>query len=412
MNVRKVLKKPSVVILLIVLIIGVSLALLSYRQVIGPQAQVVPSVTKTVSSLPTLTPTPKVSPTAVLSGTPMLTLLPPQDPSKILGIDASPSDKYPGINWVRMGYPTCGWGDQRGTVLRDTIQSYHKRGIRVLLTLCQPSSQQLYDTNLLNDAAQGHPDAVQCGNEQMKQDPSVAFLYVPPANFARFYDLCEHAVHAVNPDTPVLLGSLDPHVGGVDYQPLLDQVNYLDQMQDAMNSSVHPGGNWDWHTKTLGLIDSWHNGYPDASVNSLYGLFLFWSQQFRVDLNSGQLGKHLWVVEGTGCFKGCGVPDTAYGVAVSHILTLITDVQTAMKYTVPLFYFSGKDFQDQGVSWPIGVLDQGGHSKPIRQDLSMGSRTLTLSCSNGSVTVPDQEQLLAKLYSGCALPANYTSSIW
>jgi hypothetical protein len=219
-------------------------------------------------------------------------------------------------------------------------------------------------------------------------------------------------MHAVRSDIPVLLGSLDPHVGGVDYQPLVDQANYLDQMQAAMNSTVHPGGHWDWHTQTLGLIDSWHNGYPDASVNSLYGLFSFWAQQFQVDLNSGQLGKHLWVVEGTGCFKGCGVdPNSSYQVAVSHTLTLVTDVQTAMKYAVPFFYFSGKDFFDQGINWPIGVLDAGGHSKPIRQDLSMGARVLNLSCPSGNVSVADQEQLLAKLYSRCALPGNYASII-
>ncbi|HLG76497.1 MAG TPA: hypothetical protein VKX46_08780, partial [Ktedonobacteraceae bacterium] len=169
---------------------------------------------------------------------------------------------------------------------------------------------------------------------------------------------------------------------------------------------------WDWHTQILGLIDSWHNGwnngYADASVNSLYGLFLFWAQQFGVDLNSGQLGKHLWVVEGTGCFKGCGVDTySSYQVATSHILTLITDVQTTMRYRVPFFYFSGEDFYDQGVEWPIGVLNTGGHAKPLRQDLAMGARTLTMSCPSGSVTVENQEDLLARMYNGCSLPGNY-----
>jgi hypothetical protein len=54
-----------------------------------------------------------------------------------------------------------------------------------------------------------------------------------------------------------LLGSLDPHVGGVDYQPLINQVNHLNTMQTAMNSIVHPGGYWNWRSETSGLIDSW-----------------------------------------------------------------------------------------------------------------------------------------------------------
>jgi len=147
-------------------------------------------------------------------------------------------------------------------------------------------------------------------------------------------------------------------------------------------------------------------------VNSLAGLFTFWADQFHVDLNSGQLGKHLWVVEGTGCFKGCGVDEnSASQVAITHTLSLITDVQTATKYKVPFFYFSGKDFQDQGIHWPIGILDDQGHAKPIRQDLSMGSRSLVLSCSSGKITVVDQLQLLVRLYSRCALPSNYTDTL-
>jgi hypothetical protein len=359
--------------------------------------------------IPTPSPTPSPSP----SPTPVPTLPVETDPGKILGIQGYPGVAFPGIHWVRLGYPTCGWGNLTGTRLQKTIAQYHSQGIRVLLTVCQKRNDaSLYDTKPLNDAAQGGADAVQCGNEEMKQDPSVAFLYIPPENFARFYDLCEHAVHAVRADIPVLLGSLDPHVGGVDYYPLVAQADYLNQMQYAMNTVVHPGGHWDWHTQILGLIDSWHNGwnngYADSSVNSLYGLFLFWAQQFGVDLNSGQLGKHLWVVEGTGCFKGCGVDTySSYQVATSHILTLITDVQTTMQYKVPFFYFSGEDFYDQGIEWPIGVLDPGGHAKPLRQDLAMGARTLTMSCPSGSVRVENQEDLLARMYNGCTLPGNY-----
>lgn len=405
MNILNKLKRPSSILFAIILIGSIILAALSYQIVVGSPKQVVmPPI-----AVPTAKPT--VVPTVALTPTPALTILPVQEPAKILGIEGDPGTKYTGIPWVRLGYPSCGWGNLRGNVLKNTLQTYHRQGIRVLLTICQRGNDaRLYDVGPLNDAAQGNPDAVQCGNEQMKLDPAVAFLYIPPENFARFYDLCEHAIHAVRPDIPVLLGSLDPHVGGVDFQPLYDQVNYLDRMQVAMNSVVHPGGHWDWHDQALGLIDSWHNGYPNASVNSLAGLFSFWSQQFHVSLSG--LGNHLWVVEGTGCFKGCGInPNSSYQVAVSHALTLITDVQTAMRYGIPFFYFSGKDFKDQGYYWPIGILDPGGKSKPIRQDLAMGDRTLTLSCASGNVSVADQELLLAKLYDRCSLPSNYVGVI-
>ena len=178
-------------------------------------------------------------------------------------------------------------------------------------------------------------------------------------------------------------------------------------MQYYMNTSVHPGGHWNWRSQIIGLIDSWHNGYPDQSVNSLYGLYLFWAQQFGVDLGSGGLGKHLWVVEGTGCIFGCGIATDSYDVAVSHILTLITDVQTTMRYQVPFFYFSARDFPSQGAFWPMGIRSIGGNPKPLRQDLWMGARTLNMSCGSGHVTVSSQEQLLASLYSGCNLPGNY-----
>lgn len=367
-------------------------------------AKIIPTATPTPSPIPSPTPTP-IPPTP----TPIPTLPVVQNTGQILGVEGDPHTNYAGIPWVRLGYPTCGSSNLSGKLLKTTIDTYHGHGIRVLLTVCQgPNDNRLYDTKPLNDAAQGGPDAVQCGNEQMKEDASVAFLYIPPANFARFYDLCERAMHAVRSDIPVLLGSLDPHVGGIDYQPLVNQVSYLDQMQAAMNSSVHPGGNWNWRYQRLGLIDSWHNGYPDGSVNSLYYLFLFWAQQFGVDVNSGALGRHLWVVEGTGCFKGCGIdPNNNYQVAVSHIFALITDVQTALKYRVPMFYFSGKDFISAGYYWPIGVLDPNGRAKALRQDLPRGARALTLSCPSKGVTVTSQEDLLAKMYGGCALPANY-----
>ena len=41
----------------------------------------------------------------------------------------------------------------------------------------------------------------------------------------------------------------------------------------------------------------------------------------------------------------------------------------------------------------------------------MGARTLEMSCSSGKIVVADQEQLLAKLYSGCTLPTDYVSTL-
>ena len=337
------------------------------------------------------------------------------NPGQIQGVQGDATTNYPNISWQRLGYPTCGWGNLSGQVLKDTIRSYHRRGIRVLLTVCQPSntSSNLYDTTPLKDAAQGRADAIQCGNEEMKQASDVPFLYLTPEQFARWYDLCQQAMHAVQPNVTVLVGSLDPHVGGIDITPLWNQVNYLDQMQTAMNTSVHPGGTWDWHTQTLGLIDTWHNGYPTSASNSLYGLFVFWAQRFNVDLASGGLGNHIWVVEGTGCFVGCGLdPNNAAQEATSHIITLITDVLTAKQYNVAFFFFSGKDFISAGLKWPIGVLDLNGNDKPLRQDLSMGARTLTMRCTppSGRIyyqTVQGQEALLASMYAGCTLPYNY-----
>lgn len=57
----------------------------------------------------------------------------------------------------------------------------------------------------------------------------------------------------------------------------------------------------------------------------------------------------------------------------------------------------------------MGVRDINDHPKPLRQDLPMGARTLTMSCASGQVTVFTQEQLLAKLYNRCTLPSNYLS---
>ncbi len=334
-------------------------------------------------------------------------------PETVLGIqgDVTTSSSFSGIPWVRLSYPTCVSSNLSGQVLKDTISSYHKQGMHVLLTYCQTGGDSLFDTNPLNDVAQSGADAVQCGNEQIKQ--SATTLYVTPDRFARFFDLCQRTIHAVRPDIPIILGAMDPLVVPDDNTKLMNQVHYLDTMQSAMNSSVHPGGNWNWRSQVLGLIDSWHNGYPDSNTNNLYQLYAFWAQQLHVSISSGVLGKHLWVVEGTGCVNGCGIDvGSAREVAISHILTLITDVQTTMKYHVPFFYFSGKDFYTPQIGWIYGVLDANGHPKPLRQDLQTGSVKLEMSCSSsGKIVVADQEQLLARLYSGCTLPANYVSTL-
>ncbi len=328
----------------------------------------------------------------------------PSVPTHILGIQSDGQTPYPGISWLRLSYTTCGNSTLSGQVLQDTIRSYHEQGIRILLVVCQPDLSTILDPTYLKDAAQGRADAVQCGNEQMKNDPPYT-RYVPPALYAQFFKLCESSMHAVRPLVPVLLGSLDPHVVGPDNGLLAQQVAYLDAVQAAMNAN---GGTWNWRSQVIGLIDSWHNGYPSSSDNNLYQLFVFWAQQFQVDLTSGQLAAHLWVVEGTACFMGCGL-NGAYQMAVSHILTLITDVLTTLKYGIPFFYFTGKDFVQGGILFPLGVLDVNGNPKPLRQDLPMGARVLDLRCSLHTVEVAQQEQVLAWLYAGCQLPSNYVA---
>ncbi len=397
----KHIKAGFLLLFLVVLLGSFVLAGVAYRLVITTH-QAASAAAQPVPTIPASTP----AAVGTASGTPAYP--PPVASTFVRGITADPSQPFNGIPWVRISYRTCGDAPVHGSALRAEINQYHSQGVRVMLTLCQTSdAQRLYAMSTIDDATQAGADAVECGNEQMKTGQYN--IYVDPAAFARFYDLCERATHAARPGIPVILGSNDPHVGGVDYQPLIDQATYLDQMQTAMNTSVHPGGHWSWRAQTIGLIDSWHNGYP-SGVNSLYGLFNFWAQQFGVDLNSGGLGKHLWVIEGTGCFYGCGIASSSsYVVAVSHILTLITDVQTALRYKVPFFYFSARDFESQGQFWPMGVRDIYGHPKPLRQDLPLGARTLTLTCPAGKVNVASQEQLLAGLYNGCSLPANYVS---
>lgn len=354
------------------------------------------------------TPTPTIPVTTpTTTGNPATTYPPVVSPAAVLGIVADSERPFSDIPWVRVSYVTCISTGPSGDALKMTVARFHGIGVRVMVSLCQwASDARLYDMKIMNDVARAGADAVQCGNEQMKTGKYN--MGVPPSIFAKFFDLCQQAMHKVRPEIPVIIGSNDPRVGGIDYQGLASQAQYLDAMQTAMNTTVHPGGNWKWRSQIIGLIDSWHNGYPTQATNSLYGLFSFWAQQFGVDLNSGALGKHLWVIEGTGCIFGCGIDSSStYVVAVSHILTLITDVETTMRYKVPFFYFSGRDFSSQGAFWPMGVRDSNNRPKPLRQDLPMGARTLNMTCASGRVVVSNQEQLLGRLYSGCTLPGDY-----
>ena len=402
------IKTSTLVVFVLVLLTSLSLATGSYSLLLSMQNAQIRAATATATPAPA---SPVTQPTTTGTVTGTTTYPPAVSPAAILGVVADAQVPFSGIPWVRLSYDTCYNNITKGNVLKMTVAQFHRQGVRVMLSVCQwATDARLYDTTILNDAAQGGADAVQCGNEQMKAGQYNS--YVSPAIFAKFFDMCGQAMHAVRPGIPIILGALNPHVGGIDYQPLLDQVHYLDLMQQAMNTSVHPGGNWQWRSQTVGLIDSWHNGYPSASTNSLYYLYLFWAQQYGVDLNSGALGKHLWVIEGTGCIYSCGInASSPYVVALSHVLTLITDVQTTLRYKVPFFYFSARDFYSQGAFWPMGVRSNKDQPKPLRQDLPMGARTLTMSCPSGSITVATQEDLLARLYNGCTLPSNYVSKL-
>ena len=204
------------------------------------------------------TPTPTQDPKPTPDPTP--TYPPVVSPGATLGIVADTQHPFAGIPWVRLGYGTCFGNVMKGNLL--------------MLSLCQwATDKRLYNTNILNDAAQGGADAVQCGNEQMKAGRYNS--YVPPAIFARIFYLCQRAIHLVRPEVPAIIGAMDPQVGGADYGPLYGQVGYLNSMQYYMNTSVLNNGNWNWRSQAVGLIDSWHNGYPSPGVNSLYYLFLF-----------------------------------------------------------------------------------------------------------------------------------------
>src|SRR5439155_15999825 len=127
-------------------------------------------------------PQPTVLPTTPPSPTAQATLV-PMNPKYVLGVDSNGQIdvSYAGVSWIRIGYPSCGWGDLKGDTLKKTVAKYHQDGVRVLLTVCQKKNNDanFFDIGMFDDAAQGNADAVQCGNEQMKQDAAVSFLYVP-----------------------------------------------------------------------------------------------------------------------------------------------------------------------------------------------------------------------------------------
>ena len=238
MNPLKDIKTSAMIVFVVVLLGSFFLATLSYHLLVTTT----PTVTAATSTVPVAT-----TPPVVVTTTSTANYPPPVPPASVLGIVADAQTAFESIPWVRLGYYTCGTNNVQGDVLKKTVESYHRQGVRVLLSVCQWATDTgLFDTTILNDAAQGGSDAVQCGNEEMK---SGAFnRYITPQNFARFFDLCERVMHAVRPEIPIILGALDPHVGGIDYQPLLDQVKYLNDMQTTMNTSVHPGGNWSWRS--------------------------------------------------------------------------------------------------------------------------------------------------------------------
>src|SRR5437868_2484371 len=130
---------------------------------------------------------------------------PPSAETQALGIQSDAQISYPGIPWLRLSYPTCGNSNLSGQTLKNTVENYHSQGIKILLTVCQPDLSTILDPTYLNDAAQGEADAVQCGNEQMKNDPPFT-RYVPPDLFAQFFNLCANSMHSVRPNIPVLMG--------------------------------------------------------------------------------------------------------------------------------------------------------------------------------------------------------------
>ncbi len=61
---------------------------------------------------------PHILPTPTLPPTPTPITL---GPAPVLGIQGDPRTSFTGIPWVRLSYPTCGGGNLRGNVLKQTI---------------------------------------------------------------------------------------------------------------------------------------------------------------------------------------------------------------------------------------------------------------------------------------------------
>lgn len=221
------LKSKPVAIIAAVLIASLLVTGFAYRVASTSRGKgiVSASAVRTPQVTPTNPPTPTPLPTPSLTPTP--TPLPAPDPASVLGIDSTPTEHFPGIPWIRLGYPTCGWGNLTGSTLRNTVAAFHSQGVHILLITCQAASSgpRLLNAQQLADVAQSGADAIQCGNEEMKADSQTT--YVTPVDFARYYDLCVREVHAVQPNVPVIMGALDPHVGGVDYGPLYYQLGYI-----------------------------------------------------------------------------------------------------------------------------------------------------------------------------------------
>ncbi|HYT34241.1 MAG TPA: hypothetical protein VEL69_04350, partial [Ktedonobacteraceae bacterium] len=165
MNIQNRVKRTLIILAIVIAlvgIIGLSFSMQSMATVLTP-----PTPTHAPAPTPTFTPTPTLVPTPTPDPTPVYP--PAVAPSAVLGIVADAISPFKGIPWVRVSYRTCGSTGPRGQGLKDTIAMFHRLGVRVMLTICQwANNARLYDTTILNDAAQGAPDAVQCGNEQMK----------------------------------------------------------------------------------------------------------------------------------------------------------------------------------------------------------------------------------------------------
>src|SRR5271157_4209409 len=191
-------KSRFLIIALIVLVCSTLIAAFAYRTATTASVMPSPTATKAVK-IPIATPSLAITPTIQPSPTPT-----PIPSGSILGVESNLLTKYTDIPWVRYGYPTCGVNTLSGDALKTWITIRHSEGVHILITTCQVNGASLFDPKPLQALVESGADAVQCGNEQIKYDPGNT-SYVPPAQFARYFDLCEHTVHAMRPDIPVLL---------------------------------------------------------------------------------------------------------------------------------------------------------------------------------------------------------------